>query len=302
MELYRQALVENAGRIAIVAVTWVSNVTGAVLPVEAITAMAKQAGAVTVVDAAQAVPHLPLQMTPDMDFVAFSGHKLYSPGSPGVLIGPCSAFQGLPVGDVGGGAVESVNSGGTHWKTRVEEREEAGTPNVPGVVSLGTMATMLQRVGMGAVRRHDEAATEALLTRLHAVPQCIVYGSDRPGGVSRAGVVSFNLAHVPHAVVARILDERGVAVRNACFCAHPYVRRTLSEQPLPESSLREEFPDRPGMVRASVGPWTTVEDLDKLAAALTWVSAHPAEAAALYRVAQDVQCFDLDTAAEEALR
>jgi selenocysteine lyase/cysteine desulfurase len=290
---------DSAGRVRVVAVTAASNVTGVIIPVHAVARLAHRFGARIVVDGAQAAPHLPLAMHApdggDLDALAVSGHKLYAPGAPGVLVcartlfardGGDGAARG-PVGDAGGGTVESVPLlAPATYKRDLAAREEAGTPNTPGVVALGTVAALLHRVGMDAVSEHDAHLTERALARLGAVEGVILYGSPDPR--ERVGVVAFNLPHVPHGVVARMLSDRfGIEVRNGCFCAEPFVRELLDRAARAGTPTADECPGQPptrrGMVRASFGPWTTDADVDALAGAVAWIAANEAAACGLYR-------------------
>lgn len=286
IEALRRILQTDGPRIRVVAVTAASNVTGAVSPLREIANMAHRAGAWLVVDAAQAAPHMPINMLADgIDVLAISGHKLYAPGSPGVLIARRTLFGDGVVGDVGGGTVETVDLRGAELKHMIEEREEAGTPNVPGTLGLGAMATMLRIIGMDLVQQYDWSLTERLLQGLRSRPFLRVYGSDAPGGQHRIGAVAFNMLGVPHGLVAVILsDVFGIAVRNECFCAQPYVRSLLQEAGGSATTYNGSAPVRPGMVRASLGVFSQSADIDALLRALDDLHVNLPTYAASYRL------------------
>jgi cysteine desulfurase/selenocysteine lyase len=261
---------------AAVAASAASNVTGAVADLPLLGAIARRYGAMTVIDAAQAAPHLAIDVSSSgIDFLAISGHKLFVPGSPGVLIARRSLMERSLFGDVGGGTVDRVYPDGrVDYSSCVEAREEAGTPNVPGVLGLGIIAKVLLREGMSALRAHDIELTSRLLAGLRAREWIVVYGSDAPGGIPRVGTVAFNLKDVPHGLVgAALSDLFKVWVRTHCFCAHPYVQLLLERSEPIATAMLPEGMARQGMVRASFGPWNTTEDIEILLRSLDQIQA-----------------------------
>lgn len=274
----------SAGDVAAIAFGAASNVTGAVAPMDRLAAAARRAGSLTVVDAAQYAPHAPLDVSRSgIDLLAVSGHKLFAPGSPGVLIARRDLLRDALYGDVGGGTVDRVFPDGSAIYVPTDEaREEAGTPNVPGALSLGIVARYIVDHGlMSAIYEHDQRLTKALLAGLRSRPWVVVYGADAPGGAPRLGTVTFNLQTVPHGLVGALLSDRfRVSVRTHCFCAHPYVKRLL-DGGAPVARVR--MPDgqiaREGMVRASLGPWNTQDDIDHLLRAIDAIHAMPDPAA-----------------------
>lgn len=285
MNAFRQLLAIEGARARAVCVTAASNVTGAVTPYLPVAELAHQAGALCVVDAAQAAPHIPVYAVGDagppargmdaVDLLAISGHKFFAPGSPGVLFGARGLFAGSLFGDVGGGTVDSVTyQTGAVYSSEAESREEAGTPNVPGILSLGLACYLVEQAGgMAAIAAHDRALTKKLLAGLRARPYVVVYGSDAPGGLPRVGTVSFNLRTVPHGLVAAVLSDRfNIACRSHCFCAQPYVRSLLRSHPPVVETCEGQGPSRAGMVRASLGPWNTEADIEALFSALDWIA------------------------------
>lgn len=266
---FDRQLAAHVGRIAIVAVSAASNVTGIVQPIHRLARKAHAAGARIFVDAAQLVAHRRLDMKEDadpehLDFVAFSGHKMYAPFGTGALIGPKAAFlDGVP-DHVGGGTVDIVTEDDVRW-AGVPDRDEAGTPNALGAIALAEAARVLESWGFDALERHEAHLAEYARQRLRAIPDLTIYGD--PEGRSapdRVGVIPFNLATADHALTAAVLGyEGGVAVRNGCFCAQLYVARLLGLAPGAALDGRTR-PDaiRPGMVRLSLGAYNTVEDID----------------------------------------
>jgi selenocysteine lyase/cysteine desulfurase len=303
-------ILETEGRrVRLVAVTGVSNVTGIVNPVHRIAAMAHAVGAQILVDGAQWVPHARVEMHgaepgDSLDYLVLSGHKLYAPGSRGALIGSLETLSGRRcVTDVGGGMVEYVSINDFEIKDDVAAREEAGTPNIPGSIAMGLVAETLLRIGMDLVAEREHRLTEALVRRLERVPKIHIYGSTDLDAVPRAGVVSFNIEGLRHGLVAAYLNDfHDIAVREGCFCAHPYVKALIGVDDQTEESYRQEMlcGDRrnvPGMVRASLGVYSTADDVEALGAALERLVGRADEMSARYRSGLD-GTFRLADAAE----
>jgi len=292
-------LASDGDRIRLVAVTGVSNVTGIVNPVHRIARMAHEVGAEILVDGAQWVPHGPVRLHGDradesIDYLVLSGHKLYAPGSRGALIGRLATLQSRTcVTDVGGGMVDYVALDEFDIKHEVTAREEAGTPNILGSIAMGVVAEMLMAIGMDVIAEAEERLTRRLVDRLAGIPGVTVYGSTDLDRVPRAGVVSFDAHELPHGLVAAYLDDfHDIAVRDGCFCAHPYIgvllgvgdeaRRQLRDQ-LARGDRREVV----GMVRASLGIYSTDDDIDALATALTELGRDRDRIAGRYRAELD---------------
>lgn len=281
-------LEQQQGRVNVVAVAAASNVTGIVNPVHAIAALAHAYGAWIIVDASQALAHAPLLISDtgaperELDALVFSGHKLYAPGSPGVAVVRRSLLDGQEPDEVGGGMVDDVSLTGYQVTSRFPDREEAGTPNILGAVQLGAVLKVLQRVGMVQIHAAEQTRLRQLLAGLASIPGLRIYGDPDPDRTPRLGTVAFNLAGLEHGLVAAVLnDYYNVAVRNGCFCAHPYVRELLK----PELWALELDPDAAdvaqqlkawqGMVRASLGLYTTAEDIEALLAGLRDLQSRP---------------------------
>jgi selenocysteine lyase/cysteine desulfurase len=283
-----QALDQHGDRVNYVALTGVSNVTGIINPVHEVAALAHEHGALVVVDAAQAAAHVPIRMSGhdrparNLDVVVFSGHKVYAPGSPGVVVARKDLFAELEPQEVGGGMVDQVSINRYTISRHFPEREEAGTPNIVGAIGLGAALYALSKVGMERVEAEESRLMEYSLERLSKeVEDLFVYGETDYRHCRRTGAISFNLRDLDHGLTAAALNDYfNIAVRNECFCAHPYVREMVTEKLTDEAErLSDEELARlaelhRGMVRASFGVYTTREDIDALVAALQHITAN----------------------------
>jgi cysteine desulfurase/selenocysteine lyase len=209
-------------RTKVVAFSHVSNALGTINPVEELSAIARRVGAVVVIDGAQAAPHLPLTLDDlDVDFYAFSGHKMLGPMGAGVLVGKRELLEAMPPYQTGGDMIEFVGDERSSWNV-LPHKFEAGTPNVGDAVGLAAACEYLDRVGMDAVRRHEQAITALASERLRAVGDVRIYG---PPPAERSGVVSFTVGDIHPHDLATILDEGGVCIRAGHHCAQPLMRR-----------------------------------------------------------------------------
>jgi cysteine desulfurase/selenocysteine lyase len=231
----------------LVAFNHVSNALGTINPVAELCAIARDAGAVIVCDGAQAVPHLSLDVDSlDVDFYAFSGHKMLGPMGIGCLVGRRSLLESMPPYQTGGDMIEFVGDERTTWNV-LPHKLEAGTPNVGDAVGLAAACEYLSRVGMSAVRAHEQALTALATAKLQAISDVRVYG---PAPEQRSGVVSFTVGDIHPHDLATILDEVGVCVRAGHHCAQPLMRRL----------------NLPATARASFYIYNTEEDVDALVA------------------------------------
>lgn len=296
LEHLAQLLEREAGRVRLVAVTAVSNVTGIINPVHRIAALAHEAGAQILVDGAQWVPHSRVRLhtgdpAQDIDYLVLSGHKLYAPGSRGALVGNLHALtQQRCISDVGGGMVEYVSTDDFIVKDQVTAREEPGTPNIPGTIAMGLIAELLDTIGMDVVEAEEEVLTARLLSRLEGIRGVRIAGSTDLAAVPRAGVISFDVAGLPHGLVAAYLNDfHDVAVRNGCFCAQPYVKALLHldcdiEERYQRDVLCGDRSNIPGLVRASLGLYSTADDVEALGEALEALVADADRIAGRYQV------------------
>ena len=210
-------------RTKMVAITHVSNAVGSITPLQEVVRIVRsRSAAVLVVDGAQAVPHLPVHFDAlDIDFYAFSGHKLLGPMGIGVLVGRRALLEAMPPYQFGGDMIEWVRDTDSTWNV-LPHKFEAGTPNAADAVALAAAVRYLNGLGMANVRAHELALLEAAEARVRALPGVTVYG---PPPAERSGVLSFSLADVHPHDLATILDEHGVCVRAGHHCAQPLMRR-----------------------------------------------------------------------------
>jgi selenocysteine lyase/cysteine desulfurase len=246
---------------ALVAVTGASNVTGECLPLRALADLAHRHGARLAVDGAQLVPHRRVELAADgVDYLAFSGHKVYAPYGAGVLVGRADWLDAAPPYLAGGGAVREVTVERTTWAP-APARHEAGTPNVVGVAALAAACRTLEALPPGALVAHEAELLLRLrkgLAELGLKPFAIwdagpdTAGSDA-AGPDVVGIATFVVPGVPAGKVAAYLSaEHGIGVRDGRFCAHPLLARLGAES----------------AVRVSVGVGTGEEDVDRLLDAL----------------------------------
>ncbi len=262
-------------RIALVAVTGASNVSGYILPIHRLARKAHRVGAYFLVDGAQLAPHRKIDMKgiddPEhLDFVVLSAHKMYAPFGTGALIGPKEVFlQGSPEYP-GGGTVDIVTLDEVVW-AGTPDRDEAGSPNVIGAVAMAAAAKTLMDIGMDQIAAHEEALIAYTLEKLGSVPGIKIYGETKPDMAhKKVGAIPFNLEGVSHFLLAAILGyEGGIGVRSGCFCAHPYVVHLLNLNEEEATSWRDQMlkgdkSNMPGMVRMSFGCYNNYEDVDRL--------------------------------------
>jgi selenocysteine lyase/cysteine desulfurase len=273
MDDLEQKLRHYRGRVRLVAITGASNVTGHVNPVHEAARLAHRYGAEIMVDGAQMVPHMPVNMQAlpqdqSLDYLAFSGHKMYAPFGSGVLIGPHQIFASGYSEMVGGGTVETVTHRCVRWAPP-PRRDEAGTPNVIGVISLAQAIETLTQLDMRCVMKEEQKLAAYARGKLSSVPRIRFYG-DPQNHQHKIGIVSFNLTGLPHDVVAAYLArEHGIAVRSGCFCAQPYVQKLLGVSPARvEREMAGGDPPWRGMVRVSLGVYNTMTEVDALTEAL----------------------------------
>jgi cysteine desulfurase/selenocysteine lyase len=237
-------------RTRLVALTHVSNVLGTVNPVAEIVERAQAAGARVLVDGAQAVPHLPVDVAAlGVDFYAFSGHKVGGPTGIGVLYGRREVLEPLEPAFGGSEIIKEVWLDHVTWND-LPWRFEPGTPPIAQAVGLDAALAYLEGLGWEAIRAHEADLTREALPRLAEVEDLTLYGSRDPE--ARVGVVSFNLAGVHPHDLAAALDAEGIAVRAGHHCAQPLMRRL--------GVL--------GTTRASFYLHTTIDDIERLCAGL----------------------------------
>lgn len=209
-------LAAYGSRLALVAVSAASNVTGYINPVHRLAEKAHAVGAQIAVDCAQFAPHRAIQMLAlddptHLDYISISAHKMYAPFGTGALIGRRDTFERGDPDMRGGGEVEIVTLDSVVW-SEPPERDEAGSPNTVGAVALGAAIAVLERVGMDQVAQHEAELTAYTLDKLTRMPGITIYGDRDPlAAASRLGVIPINIRSVPHALAAAVLGyEYGI--------------------------------------------------------------------------------------------
>lgn len=237
-----------AGNVKLVGIVHVSNALGTVNPVAEIARRAHAAGALVLVDAAQSAPHLPLDVRAiGCDFLAFGGHKVYGPTGIGVLYGKAGILETMPPWRGGGEMIERVSFAGTTY-AKPPARFEAGTPPITEAIGLATALEWLMALDRPAALAHEHAVFAYAEERLASVPGLRRIGT----AAERAGVLSFTLPGAHPADLASVLDMENVAIRAGHHCAQPVMERF----------------GVPATARASLGVYTTREDIDRLHAGL----------------------------------
>ena len=207
---------------ALFAVTQCSNVLGTINDVAKLCSRARRAGAKTVVDGAQSVPHMPVDMSRfAADFLAFSGHKMLGPTGIGVLAGRKQLLEEMEPFHGGGEMIREVFEDHATWKDP-PDKFEAGTVNIADTIGLGAAVDYLSKLGMESVRRHEVALLKYALDMLREIPGLTVYGPTRAD--RRGGVISFNVGDIHPHDLATLLDMEGIATRSGHHCAQPLMR------------------------------------------------------------------------------
>nr|BAL57235.1 cysteine desulfurase / selenocysteine lyase [uncultured Chloroflexota bacterium]BAL58053.1 cysteine desulfurase / selenocysteine lyase [uncultured Chloroflexota bacterium] len=246
LEAY-QRLLERQPKL--VAFTHMSNVLGTINPAREMIALAHQAGAITLLDGAQSVPHFQVDVQDlDVDFLAFSGHKMCGPTGIGILYGKMHLLEAMPPFLGGGDMIRTVHLG-SFTPNEVPYKFEAGTPAIAEAIGLGAAVDYLQSIGMEAIAEHERQLTAYALERLEEVPGLHLFG---PSASHKGGVASFTFDGVHPHDVAQVLDQYGIAVRAGHHCAQP---------------LHERL-GIPATTRASFYLYTTTEEIEKLVAGL----------------------------------
>ncbi|HEM6205192.1 cysteine desulfurase [Streptococcus suis] len=233
-----------------VSLAHVSNVLGGVVPIGEIAELVHQVGAYLVVDGAQSVPHMAVNVQElDVDFFAFSGHKMLGPTGIGVLYGKEELLNLMSPVEFGGEMIDFVYEQSATWK-ELPWKFEAGTPNIAGAIGLGAAVDYLTEIGMDAIQAHEAELVDYVFPKLQAIPGLTIYGSQDLS--KRTGVIAFNLDDLHPHDVATALDYEGVAVRAGHHCAQPLLR----------------YLQVPATVRASFYIYNTKADCDKLVEAI----------------------------------
>ncbi len=231
----------------ILALTWISNSFGTVNPVHEMVAAAKANGTLTLVDAAQAVPHLAIDVQSlGADFLAFSGHKVYAPTGIGILWGRLELLSTLPPWKGGGEMIKEVTFEETTYNAP-PFRYEAGTPNIEGAIALAAAFDYINSIGLPEIHAHEETLIRSAASALSEIPGIRLYGP-----ADRTGALSFALEGIHHYDLGTLIDQMGVAVRTGHHCCQPLMARFGIT----------------GTTRASFALYNTEQDIETLAIAV----------------------------------
>lgn len=250
MDQFRSML---SPRTRLVSVCHVSNVLGTVNPVADIIRLAHEAGARVLIDGAQAVQHIPVDVQAlDADFYAFSSHKMYGPSGVGVLYGKESLLEAMPPYQGGGEMIDHVSFEGTTF-AELPFKFEAGTPDFVGIAAMTQAIDFVESIGLEQIAAHEEELLKYTTDRMLTIPGMRIFGT-APG---KSAIISFLVGHAHHYDVGMLLDKLGVEVRTGHHCAQPLMKVLGVD----------------GTVRASFAVYNTFEEADRFIAALTRVAA-----------------------------
>ena len=247
LEDFREKLTD---RTKFVSIAHASNVLGVINPIQELAQLAHEKGAIMVVDGAQSVPHMKIDVQKlDADFFVFSGHKMAGPTGIGVLYGKEHYLNQMSPVEFGGEMIDFVYEQSATWK-ELPWKFEAGTPNMAGAIGLAATIDYLEAIGMDAIEHHEQELIAYVFPKLQAIEGLKIYGSQDLA--KRSGVISFNLGNLHPHDLATALDYEGVAVRAGHHCAQPLI----------------QYLEVPATARASFYFYNTKEDCDKLVEAL----------------------------------
>jgi cysteine desulfurase/selenocysteine lyase len=245
LDEYRKLLTPD---VKFVSVVFVSNALGTINPVKEITRLAHERGAVVFVDAAQAISHATVDVRDiDVDFLAFSGHKMFGPTGVGVLYGKLDLLNRMPPYQGGGDMIDVVTFEKTTYNN-LPHKFEAGTPSISAVIGLGKAVDYINHVGLDRIHEIEAALLAYATEKLKSIPGLRIYGEAR----EKAAVISFGLDGIHPHDIAALIDKEGVAIRTGHHCAQPLMK----------------FFDVPATCRASLSIYNNKEDVDQLYHAL----------------------------------
>ena len=262
-----ELLNRNRGQVRYVTITGASNVTGYINDIHKIARIVHKYGAKIIVDGAQLTPHMKVNISgkckeESIDFFVFSAHKLYAPFGGGVIIGLKEDFKRNVPGNEGGGTVNFVMDNSVEY-LEPPEKEEAGTPNYFGVVTMIAALDELNRLDFEKISQREKVLKDRLIRGLKCIPRIILYG-DCNNYSDSLGIVVFNLSSIYHQEVAEDLAKiYGISVRQGWFCAHPYCRRLMHiSEKVASAFIHDEKIRMPGMIRVSFGIYNQEEEVD----------------------------------------
>lgn len=207
----------------LVAITHISNVLGTIVPIKEIIKKAHKKGSLVLVDAAQSIPHIPIDVQDlNCDFLAFSSHKMLGPTGVGVLYGKKEILEKMPPFIHGGDMVLEVSQYRANWNAP-PWKFEAGTPNIADVVAFKSAIEYLQKIGLKNIENHEKELLTYALQKLSTIKEVIIYGPKNPE--KQSGIISFNIRGVHAHDIASIFNESGIAIRSGHHCCQPLINR-----------------------------------------------------------------------------
>lgn len=250
-------------RVKYVTITGASNVTGYVNDIKRVAKAAHKYGAKIIVDGAQLIPHKKISMTQEdvnenIDFLVFSGHKVYAPFGSGVIIGLREVFNEKEPSSLGGGTVQIVLDDRQLWLD-TPERNEAGTPNLFGAIAIAESLKQMDKIGFETIENNERELISYLIKELRDFEKVILYG-DNENISDRLGILVFNIEGMTYEKVGECLSNiRAIGVRQGGFCAHPYTRRVLG---IKDEYLQKYMSEcgTPGLVRVSLGVYNSKKE------------------------------------------
>lgn len=293
LDRFAELCEQHSEQLNYVAVSSVSNVTGITNPLTEMAEITHKHNAFLLVDGAQSVAHAPTDIEAlGADFFVFSGHKVYTPMAPGVTIAKKDVLTGLSGQDLGGGSVSTVSFYDYQLLNEYPDKEQSGTPNIVGGFALAKVLESLTNFGFEKIEHHDQSLMELLVSGLSKLSNIQVYGEQT---LQRTGAVAFNHANIDHGLFAAILNDYfAIAVRNECFCAHPYVSSLIKEElwqldlsGIAENEQEAYINQKRGMVRASISLYNTENDVLCLLKAIEKITTDIDELKPLYTAQPD---------------
>ncbi len=250
-------------RVKYVTITGASNVTGYVNDIKRVAKVAHKYGAKIIVDGAQLIPHKKISMTQEdvnenIDFLVFSGHKVYAPFGSGVIIGLREVFNEKEPSSLGGGTVQTVLDD-RQLLLDTPERNEAGTPNLFGAISIAESLKQMDKIGFETIENNERELIAYLIKELKSFEKVILYG-DNENISDRLGILVFNIEGMSYEKVGEYLSNiRAIGVRQGGFCSHPYTRRVLG---IKDDDLQKYMSEcgTPGLVRVSLGVYNSKKE------------------------------------------
>ncbi|MDL2251534.1 cysteine desulfurase [Odoribacter sp. OttesenSCG-928-J03] len=240
-------------RVKLVGVAYVSNVLGTVNPIREIIAKAHAVGAKVLVDAAQSIAHIPMDVQElDCDFMAFSAHKIYGPTGIGILYGKEELLEKMPPWQGGGEMIKEVRFEKTTYN-ELPFKFEAGTPDFIGIIGFGEAIKYIQNIGIESIGSYEHELLDYATKSLEAIPELYIFGTAK----EKASLISFRLGDIHHFDLGTMLDQMGIAVRTGQLCAEPVMQHYGVT----------------GMVRASFAMYNTKEEIDVLVNGIKRVAA-----------------------------